>query len=83
MVWSVATPFFIGKISKGRTIKNVILGGYSWGLAGTFISFIVLGNYGMSQQMKHGVDIVGFINRGGSYTDAIIKIFNTLLKVES
>lgn len=38
MVWCVATPFFIGKISKGRTIKNVILGGYSWGLAGTYLS---------------------------------------------
>ncbi|MER8277591.1 BCCT family transporter, partial [Acinetobacter baumannii] len=37
MVWCVATPFFIGKISKGRTIKNVILGGYSWGLAGTYL----------------------------------------------
>ena len=36
MVWCVATPFFIGKISKGRTIKNTILGGYGWGLAGTF-----------------------------------------------
>lgn len=48
MVWCVATPFFIGKISKGRTIKNVVFGGYGWGLAGTFTSFIVLGNYGLS-----------------------------------
>lgn len=78
MVWSVATPFFIGKISKGRTIKNLILGGYSWGLAGTFVSFIILGNYGMAQQMKHGVNIVGFIGNGGSYVDAIMKIFETL-----
>lgn len=78
MVWSVATPFFIGKISKGRTIKNVILGSYSWGLAGTFISFIILGNYGMGQQLRHGVDIVGYIGKGGSYTVAIIKIFETL-----
>lgn len=78
MAWCVATPFFIGKISKGRTIKNVVLGGYGWGLAGTYTSFIVLGNYGLAQQMKHGVDTVGFITEGGSYADAIIKIFNTL-----
>jgi len=78
MVWCVATPFFIGTISKGRTIKNVILGGYSWGLAGTFISFIILGNYGLAQQMKHDVDIVGFLNQGGTYSEAILTIFKTL-----
>lgn len=78
MVWCVATPFFIGKISRGRTIKNVVLGGYGWGLAGTFTSFIILGNYGLAQQIKHGVDICGFIDNGGSYAEAILKIFDTL-----
>lgn len=78
MVWCVATPFFIGTISKGRTIKNMILGGYGWGLAGTFTSFIILGNYGLAQQMKHGLDISGFIADGGAYSDAILKIFDTL-----
>lgn len=78
MVWCVATPFFIGVISKGRTIKNTILGGYGWGLAGTFTSFIVLGNYGMAQQLKHGVDVAGFIGDGGAYADAILMIFDTL-----
>lgn len=78
MVWCVATPFFIGKISKGRTIKNVILGGYGWGLAGTFTSFIILGNYGLAKQMKDGLDISGYIAETGAYSDAILKIFNTL-----
>lgn len=78
MVWCVATPFFIGMISKGRTIKNTILGGYGWGIAGTFTSFIILGNYGMAQQLKHGVDVSGFIANGGDYSEAILKIFDTL-----
>lgn len=78
MVWCVATPFFIGTISKGRTIRNTILGGYGWGLAGTFTSFIILGNYGLAQQMKHGVDVSGFIAGGGDYSSAILKIFETL-----
>ncbi len=78
MVWCVATPFFIGVISKGRTIKNMVLGGYGWGLAGTFTSFIILGNYGMAQQLKHGVDISGFIADGGDYSQAILMIFDTL-----
>ena len=48
----VATPFFIGSISKGRTIKNTVLGGYAWGIAGTFMAFIILGNYGLAQRIK-------------------------------
>lgn len=78
MVWCVATPFFIGSISKGRTIKNVILGGYGWGLAGTFTSFIILGNYGLAQQMKHGVDVSGYIAETGDIAQAILLIFDTL-----
>lgn len=78
MVWCVATPFFIGTISKGRTIKSTILGGYGWGLAGTFTSFIILGNYGLAQQMKHGLDVSGYIAENGDYAKAIIKIFETL-----
>lgn len=78
MVWCAATPFFIGSISKGRTIKNVILGGYSWGLAGTFTSFIILGNYGLAQQLKHGLDVSGSIMAGNDISSVIITIFETM-----
>lgn len=78
MVWCVATPFFIGTISKGRTIKGTILGGYGWGLAGTFTSFIILGNYGLAQQLKHGIGVSDLISKTGNYSAAIIKIFDTL-----
>lgn len=78
MVWCVATPFFIGTISKGRTIKNTILGGYLCGLAGTFTSFIILGNYGLAQEMKHGLGTVGKIGEAGDISGAIIRIFGTL-----
>lgn len=78
MAWTIGTPFFIGMISKGRTIKNTILGGYGWALAGTFVSFIILGNYGLAQQMKHGIDVVGMIDAGGTYYDAILTILGTL-----
>ena len=78
MAWTIGTPFFIGIISKGRTIKNTILGGYGWALAGTFTSFIILGNYGLAQQMKHNHDVIGFIEGGGSYYDAILQILETL-----
>ena len=78
MAWTIGTPFFIGLISKGRTIKNTLLGGYGWALAGTFTSFIILGNYGLAQQMKHNLDVVGVIDAGGTYYEAILKILDTL-----
>lgn len=77
IAWCCATPFFIALISKGRTIKNMILGTYGWGLAGTFLSFIVLGNYGLAQQLKHGVDVIGTIGNEGMYA-AILNLFDTL-----
>jgi len=78
MAWCVATPFFIGMISKGRTVRNTVLGAYCWGLAGTFNSFIILGNYGLAQQMKHGLDVAGEIAGGAPISATIIKIFDTL-----
>lgn len=78
LVWCIATPFFIALISKGRTIKNLVFGTFGWGLAGTYMSFIILGNYGLAQQMKHGLDVTGYIAGGGEMYQAILKIFATL-----
>ena len=78
LVWCVATPFFIALISKGRTIRNTVFGSFGWGLAGTYMSFIILGNHGLAQQMKHGLDVTGFIGNGGEMYDAILMIFDTL-----
>lgn len=78
LVWCVATPFFIALISKGRTLRNVVFGTFGWGLAGTYMSFIILGGYGLAQQLEHGVDAIGFIGAGGEMYDAILMIFDTL-----
>lgn len=78
LVWCVATPIFIGMISGGRTLRNVVYGTFGWGLAGTYMSFIILGGYGLSQQLKHGVDAIGFISEGGEMYSAILMIFDTL-----
>ena len=81
MVWCVAAPFFIGAISKGRTIRQTILGGYFWGLAGTFTSFIILGNYGLGLQMHGRLDILtDYLSADGNMAlyNAIISILEQL-----
>jgi BCCT family betaine/carnitine transporter len=78
MVWCVATPFFIGSISRGRTIKQVILGGYGFGLAGTFTSFIILGNYGLGLQMHGRLDILAQYSASGDLYSSIISILEQL-----
>lgn len=65
MVWCVAAPFFIGTISRGRTIRQTILGGYVFGLGGTFVSFIILGNYSLGLQVFGKLDVMGLYAASG------------------
>ncbi|MDO4488884.1 MAG: BCCT family transporter [Eubacteriales bacterium] len=78
MVWCVAAPFFMGSISKGRTVKQVILGSYAFGLGSTFISFIVLGNYGLGLQVTGQLDFIGLYEMTGDLYMTIIEIIKTL-----
>lgn len=77
MVWSVATPFFIGMISQGRTIRNIVFGGYFWGLMGTYISFLTLGNYGIKQQLNGSIHVLQSVAHNGSYATSILQVFKT------
>lgn len=76
--WFVATPFFIAKISKGRTIRQVIFGGYSAGILGTYTSFIIFGNYGLYQQVTGKIDAAGMLAKGVPPSNVVLEIINTL-----
>ena len=78
MVWCVAAPFFIGNISRGRTIKQTVLGGYIFGAGSTLTSFIVLGNYGMGLQTSGEYDFISQYGSNGDAYQVIISIIQTL-----
>jgi BCCT family betaine/carnitine transporter len=78
MVWCVAAPFFIGSISKGRTIRQTIIGGYVFGVGSTLVSFIVLGNYSMGLQTAGVADFLTQYNSDGDLYGLIINIIKTL-----
>ena len=78
MVWCVAAPFFIGNISRGRTIKQTVLGGYIFGAGSTLTSFIVLGNYGMGLQTSGEYDFISQYGSNGDAYQVIINMIQTL-----
>ncbi len=78
MVWCVATPFFIGNISQGRTVRQTIFGGYVFGVGSTVVSFIILGNYSLGKQMAGVADFVGLYQETGDLYTVIIEIIRTL-----
>ena len=78
MVWCVAAPFFIGNISRGRTIRQVIGGGYIFGVGSTLVSFIVLGNFGMNLQVTGMADFVNEYASTGDIYGVIISIIKSL-----
>ena len=78
MVWCVAAPFFIGQISKGRTVRQTVLGGYVFGVGSTLVSFIILGNYSMGKHMSGAADFIAMYNNGDNVYDIIIAMMKTL-----
>lgn len=78
MVWCVAAPFFIGSISRGRTIRQTILGGYGFGVGSTLVSFVVLGNYSMGLQTSDAADFIAQYQADGDVYGMIISVIKTL-----
>ena len=78
MVWCVAAPFFIGSISRGRTVRQTILGGYIFGVGSTLTSFIVLGNYSMGMQVTEKADFIAQYLESGDLYGMIVSIIKTM-----
>ncbi|WP_299571101.1 BCCT family transporter [uncultured Shewanella sp.] len=78
--WLVFAPsmgLFIARISRGRTIKQMISGAVFFGSLGCSMYFIILGNYGLSLQLSGQLDVVGLLNTEGP-TRAIFAILEQL-----
>ncbi len=78
IVWCVAAPFFIGNISRGRTVRQTILGGYIFGVGATITSFIIFGDYSLSLQTSGIVDLIDEYSINGDLYGLIIEIISTI-----
>ena len=78
--WLVFAPsmgLFVARISRGRTIKQMVAGSIFFGSMGCFLFFMVLGNYGLSLQLSGTLDVVGILNTQGP-NEAIFSILGEL-----
>ena len=78
MVWCIAAPFFIGNVSRGRTVRQTILGGYVFGVGSTIVSFVVLGNYSLGLQVQGKADFMASYAENGDLYGLILDIVGTM-----
>lgn len=80
LYWITYAPFtgiFIAKVSKGRTLRSVVMNTIISGSMGCFFFFGVIGSLSIDRQLKGLVDMVGLLGNGQD-TVAIIQVLRTL-----
>jgi len=78
--WVAPAPYiglFVTRISRGRTIKETILGVTFLGALGCAVVFAVLGNYGLYAELNGIVPVTQILNESGAPA-AIIAIISSL-----
>ena len=78
--WIAYAPFvglFVARISRGRSIRQVILGTLVLGTAGSWLFFMVLGNYALSLELGEHLPVLAILEENGAPA-AIIAVIGSL-----
>ncbi|MCR6098719.1 BCCT family transporter [Salipaludibacillus agaradhaerens] len=79
--WFAATAPFIGifvaRISKGRTIRELVFNVLLWGSLGSWLYFGVFGGYAMDLQLSGTLDLIGIQAESGD-PSVIVAVLNSL-----
>ncbi|MBT5489527.1 MAG: BCCT family transporter, partial [Halieaceae bacterium] len=78
--WIAYGPFvglFVTRISRGRTIREVVVGMLLLGSMGVWLFFLVLGNHSLGLQLSGELDVVGIMQSSGGNA-AVVAGLNTL-----
>ena len=68
---------FVARISKGRTVRQLVLGEIIWGAGGSMSVFALFGGYSLHLQKTGTVDLVSVLKTSGSER-TIVAILETL-----
>ena len=64
---------FFGRISRGRTIRQLVLGVICWGCLGTWLVLAVMGGYSLYLESTGGLNVSEILtNQGMSYVNALV-----------
>jgi len=78
--WIAFAPYiglFVTRISRGRTIRQVIFGMLVWGSLGSWLFYMVMGNYAMFLELSGQVDFTG-IMKSVNGSAAIVSMLESL-----
>jgi BCCT family betaine/carnitine transporter len=78
--WIAYGPFvglFVTRISRGRSLREIILGMLSFGTLGAGLFFLVLGNYALHLDLAGLVDVTGIMASAGE-AQAIAAVIGSL-----
>jgi BCCT family betaine/carnitine transporter len=78
--WIAYAPFvgmFVTRISRGRTLRQVIFGMIGYGTLGGGLFYMIIGNYGLSLELSGTVGVTEIISGQGS-SMAIVAILDQL-----
>lgn len=79
--WFAATAPFIGlfvaRISRGRTIRELITHILLWGSVGSWLYFGIFGGYSLNLQLSGALDVLGVMSESGDLA-AIVEILKSL-----
>lgn len=78
--WIAYAPFvglFVTRISRGRTLRQVIFGMLGYGTLGCGLFYMVFGNFGLSLELNGTVDVTGIMSQKNG-SAAIVAILDQL-----
>ncbi len=78
--WIAFAPFmgiFVARISRGRTLRELIFGMIGYGSAGCTIFYVILGNYGLHLQIEGLLPVTEILRERGAPA-AIVEILSSL-----
>jgi BCCT family betaine/carnitine transporter len=80
--WVAYAPMmglFVARISRGRTIRQVVFGELVYGSLGCWVFFAIWGGYAIDLQAKGTLDVYGILKQSGWSNDVtIVAILNTI-----
>ncbi len=78
--WIAFAPYvglFVTRISRGRSIRQVIAGMLIWGSLGSWLFYMIMGNYGLFLELSGKIDFTGIMS-SQSGNAAIVAMLETL-----